>query len=814
MTKPKACEGCPWEGVSYGFLPPQDNGSDVTLVGDHPRYEELRAGRHFAGRAGDVMNRAMRLAKVTREDYNYAKVIQCAVPLDLLESEDAQTAIRFCRTTHLAPLERRLIVPMGISATRAYLGVGASDLWRGYTFKTADDLTVYPMYCPYFVGEGHMARLFTMRHDLLSIKEGKPWRPYDTWVCNTPDPKAFEQYYEEACVGAQWIIIDIETDWSAKLEEHELTTGSVGTITRISFCTNKQPHVGTTVPFKLPWTDTVRKILNLGYPDKVYWNIFFDKIRLELAGFAPKGRQVCAMHLWHFLQPDLPQSLAHTAPYFSHVKQWKSLYDDEPEYYSAADAYVEGQCYLGICDRLEQLGMAEIADAHVTDMLDLLERMSLRGMRVDREKLANLRAGLQAEVKGYGDSLRTLYPESLLKIKWYKKTPKEVKAGAKEGDTKQLGGKTVEFVRSNSGDAWGVRWAFNPNSADQLKDYIKHRGWKVPFNHKTKKDTTGEKFLKRIVQKTGDPLLGGVLEWKKREKIVSTYTVWPLDNHDFVHPQLRLTPASGRLSCVRPNWQNIPKDGPIAAALRACIVARVGHLLVAADFTGLESFITGYLAGDELYMKLASKNIYVYVMAKYNRWNLPDIDDPTFDVVTSRYKEEDKERYRKFKSIVLGIGYLAGPRTLYEANPGVFESIAEATQLRRFFMQTFPLIDQWQQAQIARAGKEKRLFNPWRYVRWFFDVPGSESAAAVAQEPQSIGAAIVKDDMLIFDQEPLVAPWMVLQIHDELIWDVPEPDVPRARDLIHEVMSRPRQQLGGHGIMVKVKVGPNLRDLK
>lgn len=813
ITKPDKCQLCPFYKKGYGFLPPQGEGREILLVDAQPyEYEQLISDRQYTGRSADVMQRLYRLTKTNHDQFAHCKVVQCLTPCDnIWDNDEIQEAIEYCNYAWVRPLvdKAKTIVPLGHDALTAYIHKPATEKMRGYTYPMGDK-RVFGTYSPAHVGLGNMHLLFTMRHDLLAVLEGKPFAPPKSKRLVEPTVEEFEEF-AAMCERSKWVVVDIETAWSGKEDEAELL-GTSGTITRVSFCCAEDPDYAVSVAWEIPYTDTARRILALGN-DKVFWNTFFDVPHLVRAGFPVNGTHVDAMYLWHFLQPDLPMGLAHVATYYTDLPEWKSLSAEQPEYYSECDAYAEGQCYLGVTEHLKSLGMLDIANQHVVQLMMVLERMHKRGMRINTHALAKLRDTLEAELQEFGKSLQSLYPEKLLKVKWYKGIPKEIKAGAKPGDSKLLGGKPVVFVQGSDGK-WGARSEFNPNSATNLIDYLKHKGYKVPQHYKTKRDTTGAKYLTRIFNKTHDPIIGGVLEWKERDKIKNTYTVWPVDNKGFVHPQLTLRPATGRLSCVRPNFQNIPKEGPIADMLRECIVAREGHVLVTADFTGLEMNITGILAGDELVVKLSTKNIYTYVMAKFMRWGLPDdVDSEEFAMLLNQYKRQDDVMYKRFKCAVLGISYLEGPRTLFEQNPGVFESMSEASKLRRFVLDTFPKIEKWQQDTIARAAKEKRLFNPYRYVRWFFDVPGSESPKAVAQQPQSIGAAMVKGDMLIFDSDTKLGDCMVLQIHDELVFDVPKGFVNAAKAIIKRVMERPRPELGGRHITVKVKSGPNLRDL-
>jgi DNA polymerase I-like protein with 3'-5' exonuclease and polymerase domains len=260
-----------------------------------------------------------------------------------------------------------------------------------------------------------------------------------------------------------------------------------------------------------------------------------------------------------------------------------------------------------------------------------------------------------------------------------------------------------------------------------------------------------------------------------------------------------------------------------ATALRRCVIASPGRVLVSADYVGMESYLTGYFAEDPVYMNLSTMNIYAYVVAKYKKWELPDeSDNEALRKALKEYKARAKDLvepgetrtlYDKFKCIVLGIGYGEGRDTLFYSNPGLFRDLAEAGALREFVLNTFPKVKAWQRHIVDAAGRDKKLINPFGYVRWFLDCPGSDSSRAMAQFPQSTGAAIIKEVMLQADAT-LLSDWLILQIHDELVWDVPIAQEREAVKVIHDLMTQPWPQLNGHSIAVSMKRGQNLADME
>jgi len=832
-TKPLLCKGCPWEGWSHGYIPPYGSGRNlIQLTSDYPEYEELQTEIPLSyGRAGDMMNRTLRRLKERRENYGINYLTHCRPPIatkaggrpSLDDVSNWREATTFCKSHHPAVGGKKCIVALGSLALGELTSLPASDRTRGYVYKGSSyPVPVIGTYHPAMVGLGNTGLLFTLRYDLATaLAKASP--SFGTQEKNfqiDPPPEEFANFVQKLLSEAQWCVVDIETPFAGDDETEYSKKHLSYNIIRASFCGSNDPTRSVSVTW-MPWYyESLKKLLGSNL-DIVYWNGDYDDPRLAYNGFNRHGRFVDAMWLWHFLQPDLPKALAHVATYHTDLPEWKSKSEEDPGYYSCCDAYAEAQCYLAILKALEAKDMLSIADRHVTQLLGELRKVTVRGAQTDPSVLQKLREEVKVKLDQWDAKIKELCPNEAKKVKYYKGTPPGVKSGkVYVGLSKSIGGHSGQYFQDSTG-RWGFRFDFNPDSPDQLKTYLRFRGIKIPKAYRTKRETTDDKALKRILAQTHDPLVAERLERAKAAKIYSTYTSWPLDTENRVHPKFGLAPATGRFNCTNPNFQNIPKEGEWASLVRRAITSSPGHVLVAADYVGMESFLTGYFANDPLYMKLSTMNIYAYVVAKNQGWELTEDNDEQLRRELSIYKKkakgllkkgESKTLYDKFKSIVLGIGYGEGKNTLFYGNPGLFKDLSEAGKLREFVFQTFPKIGEWQKS-ITKQASTGYLFNPWHYVRYFLDCPGSDSAKALAQLPQSTGAAMIKDVILAL-ASTWVGEFLILQIHDELVYDVPEEREAEAVELIKSVMQQKWPQLSGHSIAVSVKRGYNLADLK
>jgi len=835
MKKPDACMQCPMYGRSHGYVKPFGScRNKVMIVSDFPEVDEIHTQVPLSdGRAGDMMRRVFQRVKERREDYGIRYLVHCTPfhkqsnqRLELSYLPHWKEAADYCNRVHLdsrgsGRWKPEVVVPLGATALEYYTGLPANDRCRGYVYK-GDGTPVLGTYHPFMVGGGNTGLLFTMRYDLANAKtkSKSSWGGAEKKFVEDPSPEEFSDMVDGWVRGSKWLVVDIETPYGGDDESEYSKKQLSFQILRCSFTPSHDTDLAVSIQWDASYFPAVRRLLASDL-DKVYWNGDYDAPRLRHNGFELGGKFVDAMWLWHFLQPDLPKALAHVATYFTELPEWKSTSVEEPAYYSCCDSYGEAKCYEGILKSLEEKGMLELAERHVTQLLILLNDAKLRGMQVNPVAVNELRSSLEEKLDEWDKRIKVLYPDTIKRTKWYKRPPVGVKRGEiAEGTRAVIGKHDGRYIKD--GEVWGFREDFNPNSTTQLKDYLRHRGIKIPRKRRTGRETTDAKSLKHILAYNHDPLIREILDRAASAKVYSTYTSWPIDSENRVHPTMSMLPATGRLNCFNPNFQNIPKEGELARMVRECIVASEGCELVAADYTGMESYLTGFFADDAEYMLLSTMNIYAYIVAKHQGWELPDVTEKEdLKKALAKYKKRAKESlkvgeiwtlYDKFKKIVLALGYGAGRNTIFENNPGVFKNLAEAGKLREFVFKTFPKLEEWQE-NVRYMASKGYLINPFGYVRHFMDCPGADSNKALAQLPQSTGGAIVRECILQIADTWLINHW-VLQVHDELVFDVPKDRIKEACLLIRGIMEQEWPQLGGHSISINISRGLNLAEME
>ncbi len=457
----------------------------------------------------------------------------------------------------------------------------------------------------------------------------------------------------------------------------------------------------------------------------------------------------------------------------------------------------------------------DVVERHVVDFLPLLAEIGQRGLRVDTERRQSFNSECERQMAALqqkfdqSDELRSLrgyHPKQ-----GYKRQPKDLTgleigkflARVNTDPDQQLFGWVDRYVR---------RKPFLATSSQQVLAYQRQKGHTIKKT-KAGDETSGQKQLLLAWRRYKDDNYRDFVEYRKLKKLRGTYGEWPTvvrDGETFATTTFTLRPDNGRLSSVNPNVQNIPRDGELARLFKSCLAARRGHQILRADLSSAEALVTGWLSGDSVAMRLARLGTHRYATAKYV--GLPvslELSDAALRPLLSKAKLENGVLYRKIKTTIFGGNYLAGPRKVFEQNPEEFESQADAAKFQTFCKSLFPKIGEWQRSTIAQARRQHYLQNPWGYRKAFWDIDGGEAASAVAFLPSSIVAAVMKDVMLeLWANE--AGKYMIWQIHDELVFDVPEDRIDAVKAQVWAVMTQGWLQLDGLRFDVEISVGDSL----
>lgn len=385
------------------------------------------------------------------------------------------------------------------------------------------------------------------------------------------------------------------------------------------------------------------------------------------------------------------------------------------------------------------------------------------------------------------------------------------------------------------------RWArplpFVPSNI-RLQAYLAHRGHaaitkrdKVDGRLKVTFDDDALKALSLANPK--DKVYPKVQDYRKVEKQLGFVGEWnpligkfdggmPQDLKGRVHAVLGHTPSTLRLSCVNPNLQQIPADKKKGKKwdVRSVFVPDPGFKLFEVDYSAIEARLVAYFMPSPDYDRLARLGVHDFLNGHMLsvEGKITDKDVPTLALSDSDLKLAFKALKAKFpeerevaKRVVHGTSYGMGSSELFRKYPEVFLTPKRARDLRSLFYDVCPDIPRWQEATVTRAEEEAELRNPFGYAHKFWRVCeykmgpdgewmrkwGDDAKASIAFLPQSTAAGIIKEAMLCLEEEYALASkgWLLLQVHDSLLFQLPEAEFDRWAEIIINVMCRQVKEL-------------------
>ena len=327
---------------------------------------------------------------------------------------------------------------------------------------------------------------------------------------------------------------------------------------------------------------------------------------------------------------------------------------------------------------------------------------------------------------------------------------------------------------------------FNINSPKQLGEVLfTHLGLPAPaIRGKGKAVSTAQDVLEQLAGQNEVPRL--VLEFRHLSKLKSNYIdALPLlaDSNSRVHTTFQAAAtATGRLSSVNPNLQNIPIRTELGREIRAAFTAAPGTQLLSADYSQIELRLLAHFSGDPLLVKAYAENIDIHAMTASEVFGVP-------------IENMDKETRNRAKAVNFGIVYGISPFGL-AAQLGISQQEARAYIDRYFarYQGVRAFIEKTLEA-TRREGSVRTLFGRMRPIP---DIEsrnpnqrGFAERTAINTPLQGTAADLIKLAMIAIDRELTeqgLQTRMVLQVHDELLFEVPTDETAAIETLVRTEM--------------------------
>ncbi len=347
---------------------------------------------------------------------------------------------------------------------------------------------------------------------------------------------------------------------------------------------------------------------------------------------------------------------------------------------------------------------------------------------------------------------------------------------------KEIAGITETVFREAGGP-------FNLRSSQQLSEILFTK-LGLPQSGKTKggRLSTSQENLEKLAGR--HPVVDAMLRYRKFEKLRSTY-LEPLpkltDAAGRLHtPFNQEATATGRLSSSAPNLQNIPVRGPLGKRMRACFVAGEGHLLASCDYSQVELRVLAHMSQDKTLLEAFRKGEDIHARTAALVYGIePDQVTP--------------DQRRSAKTVNFGLIYGMGAQKLArelgiktaEAADFIERYFQNLTGLERFYAEV--------EERAARDGFVTTLGGRRRYLKGLDAGSGQVYALAKRQAFNTViqgsAADIVKLAMIAVARDTQLQAWqarLCLQIHDELVLEVPEAHAEAAALRVRELMESVR----------------------
>ncbi len=408
--------------------------------------------------------------------------------------------------------------------------------------------------------------------------------------------------------------------------------------------------------------------------------------------------------------------------------------------YAAEDADVTFQLYEIFAQQLKKENLEDLFYNVEMPLMKVLAKMELEGVSLDEN--------------------------------WLKQESLDL-----ENDLKQLETKIFEL----SGEE------FNMNSPRQLGEILFE---KMQLDPKAKKTKTGqyatsEDILQKLASK--HEIIPYILEYRTYQKLKSTYVdalPTQIDKDDNrVHTNFsQTTAATGRLASVNPNLQNIPIRTLRGQQIRGAFVADEGKKIISADYSQIELRLIAEISDESNMIQAFQNGEDIHASTASKLFKIP-------------LEEVTKTQRSQAKTVNFGIVYGQGAFALAEQT-GLSRS--EAKQMIDAYYENYPKLKEWMAQQVHKArqlGYVETILGRKRHLKDInsnnFVVKGHAERNAVNAPIQGSAADIIKIAMINIDkklEEENLETKMLLQVHDELLFESPESEIEIASKLIKTQM--------------------------
>jgi DNA polymerase-1 len=381
-------------------------------------------------------------------------------------------------------------------------------------------------------------------------------------------------------------------------------------------------------------------------------------------------------------------------------------------------------------------------------------------------------------------------------------------------DTTALARMSTELERESNAKAKEIHELagseFNIGSPKQLGDVLFNRmNLPKPVKYgKGRTISTAVDVLETLAEE--HPIARKVLDYRQLTKLKSTYVdtlpalINPVTGR--LHTTFSQTgTATGRLSSANPNLQNIPIRTELGRGIRAAFIAEPGHVLLTADYSQIELRLLAHFSRDPLLVEAYRRGDDIHTLTASQVFGVPPI------MVTSDHRRQAK---------VVNFGIVYGLSAFGLSQQLGIES-SEAKLFIANYFEKYKGVRAFIDKTLEEARRDLKVRTLHGRIRPIPDINSKNFAqrgfaerTAVNTPLQGTAADLIKVAMIRIDaalQERGLKSRMTLQVHDELVFEVPEKEVETMQFLVREHMEKVHTLVVP--LLVEMEVGPNWRDL-
>jgi DNA polymerase I len=382
-------------------------------------------------------------------------------------------------------------------------------------------------------------------------------------------------------------------------------------------------------------------------------------------------------------------------------------------------------------------------------------------------------------------------------------------------DTAALSLMSTELERESAAKAKEIYEAagmeFNVGSPKQLGDVLFNRmNLPKPVKYgKGRTISTAVDVLEELAE--NHPIARMVLDYRQLTKLKSTYVdalpalINPATRR--LHTTFGQTgTATGRLSSANPNLQNIPIRTELGRGIRAAFIAEPGHALLTADYSQIELRLLAHFSRDPLLVEAYRRGDDIHTLTASQVFGVPPL------MVTPDHRRQAK---------VVNFGIVYG-LSAFGLSQQLGIETGEAKQFIAAYFEKYKGVRAFIDRTLEEARRDMKVRTLFGRIRPIPDINsknvnqrGFAERTAVNTPLQGTAADLIKVAMIRIDaalRERGLKSRMTLQVHDELVFEVPENEVESLQPLVREQMEKVHAL--AVPLQVDMGVGPNWRDLE